>query len=75
MLWDSDKSTLPERQAGDPVLRNVGRRPMWKYERINDILDNGDSHPSILGHEQIADHIIESIEKLNAKKKTILRRP
>ena len=75
MLWDSDESTLPERQAGDPVLRNVGRRPMWKYERINDILDNGDSHPSILGHEQIADHIIESIEKLNAKKKTILRRP
>ena len=86
MLWDSDKSTLPQREVAHPdypiinfedkaELRNAGRRPMWKYERIHDILDNGDSHPSILGHEQIADHIIESIEKLNAKKKTILRRP
>ena len=86
MLWDSDKSTLPQREADHPdypiinfedkaQLRNAGRRHMWKYERIRDILDNGDSHPSILGHEQIADHIIESIEKLNAKKKTILRRP
>lgn len=75
MLWDSDESTLLERQASHPELRNIGRRPMWKYETISDLLDNDDSHPSILGHEQIADHIIESIEKLNAKKKTILRRP
>ena len=41
----------------------------WEYERIGG--NPYDSHPSLKGHEQLAEHIIKAI----AKKKTILRKP
>lgn len=39
------------------------RRHMWNYERIHDVTDTNDSHPSIAGHEQIAHHIYNAIAK------------
>ncbi len=48
------------------------RSHQWNYERILDTEpETNDCHPSLKGHEQLAEHIIKAI----AKKKTILRRP
>ena len=43
----------------------------WQYDRISNGDPEGDPHPSIAGHEQLAHHIVDEI----AKKKTILRTP
>ena len=69
-----------------PFLEET-RDHLWEYQRIRDIDPmkkppgrnsagdqmkiSNDPHPSELGHEQLAEHIIKAI----AKKKTILRRP
>jgi len=69
-----------------PFLEET-RDQVWEYQRIRDIDPmkkppgrnsagdqmkiSNDPHPSELGHEQLAEHIIKAI----AKKKTILRRP
>ena len=52
-----------------PFLEET-RSHQWDYQRINDIKPKtNDPHPSELGHEQLAEYIIEAI----AKKKSILR--
>ena len=69
-----------------PFLEET-RDHLWEYQRIRDIDPmkkpagrnkagdqmkiSNDPHPSELGHEQLAEYIVEAI----AKKKTILRRP
>ena len=51
------------------------RKHSWDYERIHDVDENSnDPHPSEHGHEQIADFIIDAINKVNFKKKRQLRR-
>jgi len=38
------------------------RRHMWTYERLQDIQDSNDSHPSARGHQQLAEHIYEAMQ-------------
>ena len=53
-----------------PFLEET-RSHQWEYQRILDIKPKtNDPHPSELGHEQLAEYIVEAI----AKKKTILRK-
>jgi hypothetical protein len=47
------------------------RQHFWNYERIYDIEDTDDSHPTARGHQQLAEYIYEAI----AKTKTNLRNP
>jgi hypothetical protein len=52
-----------------PFLEET-RSHQWEYQRILDIKPKtNDPHPSELGHEQLAEYIVEAI----AKKKSILR--
>jgi len=51
------------------------RKHSWDYERIHDVDENSnDPHPSEHGHEQLADFIIDAINKVNFRKKRQLRR-
>lgn len=44
-------------------LESDRRRHMWTYERIYEVTDTDDSHPSINGHDQLAHHIYQAIAK------------
>jgi lysophospholipase L1-like esterase len=35
---------------------------MWSYERIHDITDTDDCHPSARGHQQLAEYIYQAMQ-------------